>query len=351
MTGSRRAVVLPDKFRGSLSGEDVASAVSRAMRELDPSLDILAMPLTDGGEGTLEILARYRGAVLRRSDVTGPYGDPVSARWAALPDGTAVVEAADVCGWSHAGARPCPLLSTTRGVGEFIGIVHQMGHERIIVTIGDTVTLDGGLGAVEALSWMPVPADVRVAADVDIRFSDAARYFARQKGATDEEIPRLSARLERLRERYLDVTAQDVDQVRCSGSGGGLAGALAVFGARCAPGFTVLSEMLGLADPLASADIVVTGEGCFDRTSLLGKGTYRLLMGCSERVRGGLIAGSVDWQAVDALRPGTTVVPFTDYRAGTAEAIRDADTVLGEAAADLAMALLHGQQQSSGRRA
>ncbi|TMR25661.1 glycerate kinase [Nonomuraea turkmeniaca] len=341
MTGGLRVVVLPDKFRGSLTGEEVASAVSRAMRRLDPSLDVLAMPLTDGGQGTLRILAEHRGAVLHRSEVTGPYGDPVPARWAALPDGTAVIEAADVCGWSRAGTGLRPLQSTTRGVGELIGIACHMGHERIIVTIGDTVTVDGGLGAIEALSWSPVRAEVRVAGDVDILFTDAVRHFARQKGATDEEIPRLSAQLERLGERYRDVTGRDADAVRCGGSGGGLAGALAVFGARCAPGFTVMSELLGLDDPLSRADIVVTGEGRFDRTSLLGKGTYRLLTGRGEKVRGGLIAGSVDRHAAGALRPGTVVVPFTDYRPGTAEAIRDAGSILDEAAADLATALLH----------
>ncbi|MBD2894643.1 hypothetical protein amrb99_35690 [Actinomadura sp. RB99] len=340
MTGCRRVVVLPDKFRGTLTAGTVASAVTRALVRLDPSLDILAMPLSDGGQGTLDVLAAHRNARLRRARVTGPYGGTVEAAWAELPDGTAVVEAAEACGWARAGARPDPMRSTTRGVGELVALAVAAGHERIIVTIGDTVTLDGGLGAVEALSWTAVRADLRVAGDVEIGFADATRYFARQKGATEADVPRLEARMRRLRERYRERTGRDVQTVRCGGSGGGLAGALAALGARCAPGFTVMNELLDLAGPLARADLVITGEGRFDRTSLLGKGTYRLLTAVGGTARSGLIAGSVDPAIGGVLGPGTVVVPFTDYRATASEAIRDAEAILETAAADLANALL-----------
>ncbi|MFI0481137.1 glycerate kinase [Actinomadura sp. 9N215] len=333
------AVVLTDKFRGSLTGGEVAGAVAAALTAHAPRLEVLAMPLSDGGRGTLRLLADRTGATPSRATVTGPYGSPVSAAWAVLPDGTAVIESAEVCGWDQAGDRRGPLRSTTRGVGELVALA-AAGHRRILVAIGDTVTIDGGLGAIEALGWAPVDAEVLVAADVDLRFTDAARGFGRQKGAKEADLPVLDARLEALRARYRAVTGKDVDDVPCGGAGGGLAGALGAFGARCAPGFTVLSEVLGLAGPLARADIVVTGEGRFDRTSLLGKGTFHLLTRGSRTARRGLIAGSVERCAAHALRRDTVVVPFTRYRPAEAEAIRDARAVLARAAADLVAGLL-----------
>jgi glycerate kinase len=262
-----RLLAAPDKFRGTLSAREAAAAIAAGAERAGWSADEL--PLADGGEGTLEVL----GGGNRRTVVSGPLGEPVEAKWR-LEGGVALIEAARACGLSLAGGRGRndPLHATSRGVGELVAAALAAGAGRIVVAAGGVASTDGGLGAVEALRpHLPLPVPLDVACDVETSFADAAEVFAPQKGATPEQLPVLRERLERLAERYRAELGVDVRRLAGAGTAGGLAGGLAALGARLVAGFDFVAECLRLDERLAEADLVVTGEGLLDATSLSGK--------------------------------------------------------------------------------
>jgi glycerate kinase len=257
-----RALAAPDKFRGTLTAREAAAAIAAGAAAAGWTTD--EIPLADGGEGTLDVL----GGGNRRSVVTGPLGEPVEAAWRLEEDGTALIEAALACGLTLAGGpeRNDPLAATSRGVGELVAAAVDEGATRVVVAVGGVASTDGGVGAVEALPT-PLPVPLDVACDVEARFLDAATVFARQKGATPQQVAILRERLEKL-------GAPDVPR---AGAAGGLAGGLAAIGARLLPGFDLVAERLGLEERLERADLIVTGEGRLDATSFTGKVVGRVL--------------------------------------------------------------------------
>jgi glycerate kinase len=268
----------PDKFRGTLTAREAAAAIAAGAAR--GGWTAIELPLADGGEGTLAVL----GGGNRRTTVTGPLGKPVEAEWRLDEDGTALIEAALACGLSLVGGpeRNDPLRATSRGVGELIAAAAAEGAARIVVAVGGVASTDGGAGAVGALPPDLPPLDV--ACDVEARFLDAADVFAPQKGATPEQVQALRERLAQL----------DVPDILRAGAAGGLAGGLAAAGARLLPGFDLVASRLGLDERLAEADLVVTGEGLVDATSLTGKVVGRVLARAEAAHVGALVlAGDV----------------------------------------------------------
>lgn len=226
--------------------------------------------MADGGEGTLEAL----GGANRKSRVPGPLGVPVEAAWR-LADGEAVIEMARASGLALAGGAELndPVNASTAGTGELIAEAVRSGARRVIVAAGGSATTDGGLGALEA---MPSQAQMRgvemiVACDVRTPFLDAAAVFGPQKGASPTQVELLRRRLARLAQIYADDHGVDVTAMTAAGAAGGLAGGLAARGAELVDGFEVVAEQIFLRDRIAEADLVVTGEGRLDATSLHGK--------------------------------------------------------------------------------
>ena len=250
-----RVLAAPDKFRGTLSAHEAAAAI--ALGASRAGWETTELPLADGGEGTLDVL----GGGNRTTVVSGPLGVPVEAAWR-LDDGVALVEAARACGLTLAGGAEGndPLGATSRGVGELIAAAIAAGAERVVVAVGGVASSDGGAGAAEALG-RPLAVPVEVACDVEVRFLDAADVFAPQKGATPEQVAVIRERLARL----------DVPDQPGAGAAGGLAGGLAALGATLCPGFDLVAERLDLDRHLTAADLVITGEGRVDATSLTGK--------------------------------------------------------------------------------
>jgi glycerate kinase len=228
------------------------------------------VPLADGGEGTLDVL----GGPNRTTTVTGPLGDPVQAPWRFTGRG-AVVEMARASGLELAGGPEGndPVAATSSGTGELIAAAVDAGCRRIVVGVGGSASTDGGLGAVRALEPLARLRGVElvVACDVRTRFVDAAPVFAPQKGATPAQVELLRRRLERLADVYLRSYGVDVRELEGGGAAGGLAGGLAVAGARLVPGFDLVADEVDLPDRLEDADLVVTGEGFLDEQSFEGK--------------------------------------------------------------------------------
>ncbi|HEV7687208.1 MAG TPA: glycerate kinase [Acidimicrobiia bacterium] len=310
------ALVCPDKFRGTLTAAGAAEAMARGLEaaEVDRRRfdEIRRLPLADGGEGTLDALLASRGGSRRRVTVTGPLGVQVEAEWGVLPDGTAVIESARASGLALLAGPNDPLAATSRGTGELIRAAVRGGATRIVVAVGGSAMTDGGLGAIDAVGWSLAGLDVTVACDVTTGFVAAAGRFGPQKGATAAQVALLTRRLERLAEVYRQRTGVDVAALPHAGAAGGLAGGLAALGARLEPGFDVVARAAGFEAALEGADLVLTGEGRFDRTSLEGKVTGSVLeWAASERVaHRAVVAG----QVADDLKTGEPDPLLDDVR-------------------------------------
>ena len=226
--------------------------------------------MADGGDGLLDVL----GGANRTSTVTGPLGDPVDAAWR-FSKGTAVIEMARASGLSLIGgaAGNAPMEATTTGTGELIDHALDAGARRIIIGLGGSATTDGGFGAIRAITAIARLKRVEflIACDVTTTFTDAARVFAPQKGATPAEVKMLTRRLERMVQMFAEDFDVDVSAIPGGGAAGGLGGALAALGGTLVPGFELVADEVDLYDHLEGADLVITGEGRLDDTSFAGK--------------------------------------------------------------------------------
>ena len=263
-----RVLAAVDKFRETATAAQVASAIGHACWEL--GVDCVEVPIADGGEGTLDAL----GGPNRTTRVTDPLGQPVEAQWRLAGD-TAVIEMARASGLSLVGGakKNDVIAASTIGTGQLIDTALNDGAKRIIVCVGGSATVDGGLGAIRAIG---TPARLRgtefiVACDVRALFGDAARLFGAQKGATPVQIEFLSGRLEQLQQSYLREYGIDVSQLIGGGAAGGLAGGLSALGASLVPGFDVVADEVGLHEQIAQCDLIITGEGFLDDESFDGK--------------------------------------------------------------------------------
>jgi glycerate kinase len=287
-----RLLAAPDKFRGTASATDAAAAMIRAAH--DAGWEARALPISDGGEGLVDCF----GGANRHTEVSGPLGAPVVAGWRLAGD-LAVVEMAAASGIELVGERNDPVGATTRGTGELIAVAIDAGARTVIVGAGGSATTDGGRGAVEVLRDR-APLDgsrgvsVIVAADVRTPFVAAAYTFARQKGANDSQVAELAARLESLVASYLAEFGRDIAGLPGAGAAGGLGGGLAALGATIRAGFDVVAEQLDVGSAVIAADLVITGEGQLDATSLDGKATGAMIeLSSSHRVPAAAIVGRV----------------------------------------------------------
>lgn len=305
-----RVLIAPDKFKGTATAHDVARAIGHACWE--HGHDCTEVPVADGGDGLLDVL----GGPNRTSVVTGPLGDPVEAAWR-FSKGTAVIEMARASGLVLAGGKDGnePLDATTMGTGELIDQALDLGATRIIVGLGGSATTDGGFGAIRAISAISrlKQVEMLVACDVTTTFTRAAEVFGPQKGATAAQVKMLTGRLERLAQMFVQDYDVDVTTIEGGGAAGGLGGALAAVGGRLVPGFELIADEVDLYDHLDDADLIVTGEGRFDATSMHGK-VVGELTSLAEQYGRPIVAivGSADADTVEREHARITVVSLVD---------------------------------------
>lgn len=336
-----RAIVCPDKFRGSLRAAEAAAAIARGLQRGGFD-DIVQLPMADGGEGTLDALLEGLGGSLRTAEVTGPSGNRVFAQWGVLPGGIAVIEMARASGHAVVQGINDPLKATSRGTGELIAHALRSGCKRVIVGVGGSATTDGGLAALDALRWSLGGTAVTVACDVTTTFLEAARVYGPQKGATPAQVALLSRRLEMLAGVYLDRTGVDVTIIEGSGAAGGLAGALAAVGASVEPGFDVIANAVGFDDALdAGCDLLVTGEGKLDTSSMQGKVVGSALEAAAETVAcRAVVCGAVDDEMrVQLNAQGVGVYVIADRAWDLDDAFARAELLCEEAALEIAHAM------------
>jgi glycerate kinase len=370
-----RIMLAPDSFKGSLSAEAAAHAMAEGTADAGDSHDLEICPISDGGEGFVAALATAAAGEVRRVEVLGPLGDPVSAAWALLPDRTAVIETAAAAGLTLVpeGERD-PLLTSTFGLGQVMVEALDHGCKRIIVGLGGSATNDGGAGLAQALGYRfhdhenrpittplsggglhqigridaagrhPRLADTEVVAacDVDNPLTGprgASVVYGPQKGASKADVEVLDAGLAQLAERLRRELSRDVAGVPGAGAAGGLgAGLLAFADAKLRPGIDLVLDAVDFERRVAGCDLCLTGEGRLDGQSLSGKailGVCRIAQKHGVPTRA--LVGSVDDDADILLQHGLTSYHVISRGHPTAYAMAHANTLLREATA----ALLH----------
>ncbi|MFL5884605.1 MAG: glycerate kinase [Thermoleophilaceae bacterium] len=264
MPSEAPALVAPDSFKGTIPAADAAAAIAAGLRA--GGREAIELPLGDGGEGTMDALLAARGGSLREAEVSDPLGRPVTARYAVLDDGTAVVEAAQASGLALlAESELDPWNTSSRGTGELIAAT---GAQDVLVAVGGTATMDGGAGAVEALQEAGFDGSITAICDVRTPWEDAPRVFGPQKGADPACVKRLEHRFATLAQK----APRDPRGEPNTGCAGGLSGGLwAWLGVRLVPGAAFVLDEVGFDGRMRAARFVVTGEGRLDEQTLAGK--------------------------------------------------------------------------------
>ena len=298
-------VLIPDSFKGTMSSRDICRIVAEEIYAQEPDAEVCAIPVADGGEGTVEAFLTAVGGQQVAVACTGPYGEPITACYGLLPDGTAVVEMAAAAGLPMVGENRDPERTTTYGVGQLIAHAVSRGARRIVLALGGSATNDGGCGAAAALgvrffnrkgeTFVPVGGTLKDIArvitegiaetlrrtpfmtmcDIDNPLCGpmgAAAVFGPQKGAGPAMVRRLDEGLRHLAEVIRRDLGRDVLELPGGGAAGGFgAGAAAFFASPLRMGIDVVLELTAFDEKAADADLIITGEGRLDSQSLRGK--------------------------------------------------------------------------------
>jgi glycerate kinase len=360
-----RVAIAPDSFKGSLTAEAAARAIADGWRAVRPGDELVLRPQADGGEGTLDAMeACVVGARRQRVfPVHGPDGRPVRGEWLLLPDGTAVVELAQMCGLPLM-LKLDPLGSSTAGLGQTIGAALELGATSLVITVGGSACTDGGAGALGALGLQmhdarglplargggalsglhdidrsglrpPPPGGVTVLTDVTAPLlgpMGAAAVFGPQKGASAADVRVLDHALA----HYARLLGGDADAPGAGAAGGTPFGFATVWGARIEPGADYLQRLTGLWETIAEVDLVITGEGQYDAQSLGGKVVGHVL---SRALEVGTSAAVIAGQLADP--PPVWAASLVDLAGSVSEALAHPEMWL-RAAGERAAAELGG---------
>ncbi len=268
-----KVLIAPDCFTGTLTAAEASEAIATGWLRQDPAAELDLAPMSDGGPGFVEAMSRGADGSLVPVVVRGPLGDPTPAQVFLAADGTAYVEAAQACGTALLPPGGLsPMDAGTLGVGEMIAAALDAGATKVVVGIGGTASTDGGAGVVRVLGrqW-PAEVPLVIASDVDnplLGGNGAAVVYGPQKGASPAQVVELEARLRAWADESGGAALVDSPG---AGAGGGLGFGLMLLGGRRASGVQTVLESLRLPERAAVVDLLVTGEGSFDATSLQGK--------------------------------------------------------------------------------
>jgi glycerate 2-kinase len=302
-----RVLIAPDCYGDSLTAVEAAHAIADGWRRGRPDDDVTLAPQSDGGPGFVGVLAGRFGQV-HTLRVSGPLTAEVSAEWVldeAAPR-TAYIECAQACGLALLGGPPTvqtALAAHSRGVGQLIAAAVEAGAGRIGVGLGGSACTDGGRGLVEELGQLAAARDmlagVELIAATDVEHPllgpmGAATVFGPQKGADPATVRALEQRLSEWAVELNTAAGRAVSDEPGAGAAGGIGAALLALGGRRESGAAVIAEHTRLADDVAGAELVITGEGRFDDQSLHGKVVDALATAArSRRIPVVVLAGQV----------------------------------------------------------
>ena len=350
-------VIAPDSFKGTLSAAHVSDAIADGWREVRPHDDLHLLPQADGGEGTLDAVraARPDARPHEVDEITGPDGRLVRGCWLELDKTTAVIEMAQVSGLPMM-ESPDPLGATSTGVGQLVAAALDHGCRTVIIGLGGSASTDGGAGALSALGLrlldtqgrqLPVgggalrtlsslegrprrPEELILLTDVTAPLlgdQGAAAVFGPQKGAGRDDITVLEAGLR----RWSDLLGGPNDLAGMGAAGGIGYGLARGLGGRIVPGAPYVSDVSGLTRAVKTADVIISGEGRFDATSLGGKVVgHALELASATSARRMVVAGQVATSVADVWSralvdlAGSAAAAMADPRRWLIQAGRDA---------------------------
>lgn len=305
-----KILIAPNAFKGGLDAFAAAEAIEVGLKRSMPSSDTVLLPIADGGDGTMEVLVRYFEGELVSCATEDPLGRPIEAQFGLIDFGkTAIIELAAASGIRHlTAAERNPMYASTYGTGQLIRKALQYKVNHIVITLGGSATVDGGIGLLSALGlraagWdQPLYggqvltkldqvdttdldeliADVRftLLCDVDnylLGDQGAAAVFGPQKGATSAMVDELEQGLAHFTIVTKAAKNKDAAQLRHGGAAGGCGAFLSVYlNAEIADGSTYLFEKMQVARHLHDTDLVITAEGRIDEQTMHGKGPYAI---------------------------------------------------------------------------
>jgi len=303
-------LIAPNAFKNSLSAREAALAIEKGLMKSKLNCTFECFPIADGGDGTADlIIDKFKGRRIVK-EVRDPLGRTISSSFGLIGEGrTAVIEMADASGLKLLRKKELdPLHATTFGTGELIRFALDEGVSKIIIGLGGSATVDGGVGMVNALGGRFLNSDDKELADlpeslvdldkIDLSGVDqrirvceiivlcdvdnkllgdkgAAAVFGPQKGADNRGVLKLEASLARLRDVALEEKGKDMGQVKHGGAAGGSAAGLNIFlNAKLVNGADYFLKLTGFEESVKKADLVITGEGSIDEQTLEGKGPF-----------------------------------------------------------------------------
>jgi glycerate 2-kinase len=358
-----KIVVAPDKFKGSLPAAEVAGAIAAGLRAELPAAEVVAIPVADGGDGTVDAAV---AAGFERVPVTvdGPTGEPVAASWARRGE-VAVVELAGACGLVRLpGGRLEPLTASSFGAGQVLAAALEAGARRIIFGVGGSASTDGGAGLLQALGARVLdtrgeplarggaalrdvtgldlaglhPAlrdgSVILATDVINPLTGpdgAAEVYGPQKGATPDQIRELASGLCRWAAVVAEATGTDRSRDPGAGAAGGVGfAALAVLGAERRLGIELMLDLADFGAALDGTALVITGEGSLDTQTLAGKAPVGVAQAAARRgIPVVAVAGRCTLTEGELARAGIAAVyTLSDLESDPARSSAEADVLL-----------------------
>lgn len=301
----KKAVLIPDSFKGTMSSSEIISIMKERILHYHPECQIVSIPVADGGEGSVDSFLTALGGEKIHVRTKGPWNEEIESFYGILPDGTAVIEMAASAGLPQVGDRKDPSKTTTYGVGELILDAARRGVRKLVIGLGGSATNDAGCGAAAACGvsffdkdgkkFTPVGGTLDEIDSIDLSTLDenvkkmtiiamcdidnpfygnngAAAIFGPQKGADPEMVQTLDSKMRKLAgliEKTLGINLQSIPG---SGAAGGMGGGMkAFFGASLEMGIDVVLNTTGFEKLAENADMIFTGEGKIDTQSLRGK--------------------------------------------------------------------------------
>lgn len=308
-----KIVIAIDSFKGSVTSIEAAKHIESGILDIAPDTQVISIPLSDGGEGTIDALVNSTNGTIYCAQVHDPLNRMISARYGVLGDNTAIIEMAESSGLTLLDPEEYnPLLASTYGTGELILSALDKGCRNFLIGIGGSATNDAGTGMLEALGFRfydthrnllnGCGATLEKIAFIDNTYVDkrlehcrfsiacdvtnplygstgAAYIFAKQKGADQQMIYDLDRGLEHFGQITLQHSGIDLMTIKGSGAAGGLGGAFCAYlNAKMYPGIDLILDILKFDQRISNADLIITGEGKMDAQTLFGKAPYGVLL-------------------------------------------------------------------------
>ncbi len=356
-------LIAPNSFRGSINALEVAQALAEGLQQVSPSFTIDVLPIADGGDYFATVLTQHFGGTLQVTQTVDPLGRPIEAHWG-LVNGRAFVEVAQASGTHRlVTAELAPLEVSSYGTGMLMKAALEKGCKEMMLGLGGSATVDGGMGILHALGirfldargnelsasgtatgniatvdlqgLMPQVAECSITLVCDVENpllgkEGAASVFGPQKGATKAQVAQLEQNLTHFANITQQVTGISVGRLPHGGAAGGIAAFLhAYLGAEMKPGTETVLDVLQFDRHLAQADLVITGEGKLDAQTLNGKGPHGIAQRAKQKGKKVIgVAGAIPRENLSAFSDFDALVSICDRPMPLEEAMQYAPELL-----------------------